>query len=258
MFFDLIYVAMAFKLGDQLADDLDNRRYGDMIFFFLAQFCPMYVVWFSRTTFLSQFITDSFFHSVADVVTALLVAFMALFIGTSDQIREGIKLTTKEDEISENFTEAILNNLNVFSMADDEDSAAIGFNTLLGFSASLFLLELFYMGRVLEMRTITAYKGVGNEREQKAVINTAGVFTQRHFMGLLWSGAAIAAAYYGKLELALGFLLVHSFSSIAYYLLRRFFCRTGISEQVPINVGFTIQRLGEFNMWVIYYLFSSL
>ena len=149
LFFDLIYVAVVFKLGDQLDADISAGNYGDAVFFFFAQFTPLYSIWFTRTAYFSRFTTDSLFHKLRDIFEAVLAAFMALFIGTSTEIRE-----------CENF------------------------NTLLGFTTVYTIYRFVYMLEFVELLTIS-YRGVGKEGIRITAMNDLLFETMSFFLGLL-------------------------------------------------------------------------
>ena len=68
LFFDLIYVAMAFKLGDIIADGVEDENYGETALFFFSIYVVMNDAWFSRVTYYSRFYAVGLVHQVVDIL----------------------------------------------------------------------------------------------------------------------------------------------------------------------------------------------
>lgn len=257
LFFDLIYVAMAVKLGNVIEQDLSEPR---LFFYFFGQFCPMYAMWHSRTIFLSQFRQNSYFHVIIDVFHALSVAFMALFIGSRAQILIGIG----EQEIassSENSTAFFQNSIPFLIDTPTVNSSINNFNTLFAFSGSFLACQLIEIVRCLEMKFVIPYSGVNKSEDdekileqQKAIRSTANTCLAKHILSICFTIVGIIGTLIGKIELTLFCLFSAFFASVFFHLIERFYFKYYSSKkfyEVPINVNFVVRRMGELTMLLL-------
>ena len=68
LFFDLIYVAMAFKLGDIVAEGVEDENYAETALFFFSIYVVMNDAWFARVTYYSRFYAVGLVHQVVDIL----------------------------------------------------------------------------------------------------------------------------------------------------------------------------------------------
>lgn len=68
LFFDLIYVAMAFQLGDIIADGVEKEDYGHTAAFFVSIYLVMHDAWFTRVTYYARFFSVGLLHQIVDIL----------------------------------------------------------------------------------------------------------------------------------------------------------------------------------------------
>uniref|UniRef100_A0A7S3LLG9 Uncharacterized protein n=1 Tax=Aplanochytrium stocchinoi TaxID=215587 RepID=A0A7S3LLG9_9STRA len=85
LFFDLIFVAVAFKVGDLIVADFELGKYDRGLLFAYSTFVILYDAWQDRTLFLSRFVTDDSFHKLLDIISGFVTAVMAFSIVTPEE-----------------------------------------------------------------------------------------------------------------------------------------------------------------------------
>lgn len=269
LFFDLIYVAVAFKLGDQIAEDIEAGEFGKMLLFFFGQYCPLFYAWFTRMIYFSRFETISLFHRMRDVLEALLVALMALFIGTSSQVIFGAGDNDSADELSNesknigmlgeisddligSSPSLLFGTMKLF-LAEEADGNLIDANILFGLTMCFLMFHLLYFFEYWEVKAVTG-RTTYSEKDRNAINSSAWNNMIASTSPLVLAIAASVASFYGEVEIALGILILSFVSGIIVFSLM-LSCRPRNNPGLPINVRFVIDRLGEFTMYVLFLAF---
>lgn len=252
---------MAFQLGELIFDDITNENYGEMLLFFFSQFAPLYNVWFQRTSYLAQFKTESLVHNILDILSATTVAFMTLFIGKTNEIKEGAGLdvtTGGSEELNTVSNESLQTTSSLrtglFSFvfkADEEGNTPPPVNTLLGFTVALCLYHFIMLIRIIELRLVVTRKGVKNEKQKEAVFNTVRFQTEVMLMVFLLLLGSVFSVGLGNPHIAAGLLIINFFGTLFFFIIRRLIFGPRKGKGVPLNVGYVIQRLGEFTMLMV-------
>lgn len=252
LFFDLIFVAVAFNLGTVLEEIIDEDEGLVGALYFYAQFLVLYTAWYYRMLYLSRFIPSSVFHNILDMVFALLLALAAALISTNSEITEAFESISKSTSNSSRFDDLFF---------AEESKKTLGFNSPLGFAVVIILLTLVNVFRNIELYVKVRFKGLQADiteelklREQKAIVNSAkigllGNFSYMICLVLSVIGAVIGSEILWITPLFFGFFIVFLF----LLFVRVISILLGLSnvEYVPINVGFVIKRIGEFTMLMI-------
>eukprot|EP00924_Labyrinthula_sp_SR-Ha-C_P002414 maker-scaffold_16-snap-gene-3.15-mRNA-1 protein AED:0.23 eAED:0.23 QI:49/1/1/1/1/1/2/126/693 len=222
VFFDLIFVAMAFKLGKQISHDIKNLDIHYSLLFFFAQYLPMYAVWYRRTNYIARFTSDSLFHDLLSIVENVLVAFMTFFIGSSTEIFHNPQKSGIED--SEYFT---------------------GINLLFGFCICRSLLAVLYMFKYYELRFSPDNFHHSRRKRRKIQKMTSFALLQQSIT-LLSTLISAALAFSNYIQLSLGLLIFSYFftSFLLNFIVRK-------PPAVPLNVPFVVKRFGEFSMLML-------
>lgn len=239
LYFDLIYVAMAFNLGKVLEELIDDGEDDFLsIIYFLAQFLPMYIAWFIRVSYLSRYSTNSYFHGLVDIIYALLLSYMALFIGKRTELQEFLVEDAKVDA-----------------------EKSIGFNTGLGYSTTLIILLCEAMFRQMEVALVVKKYGIREDldeglkkRQRTALFTTAKANELRNFVILICAALSVIGAVTSNEGLFLIPLLIAFFTAIIFYILLRLCAlpfKSITFELIPINVSFMLKRYGEFTILML-------
>eukprot|EP00924_Labyrinthula_sp_SR-Ha-C_P003049 maker-scaffold_50-snap-gene-0.3-mRNA-1 protein AED:0.00 eAED:0.00 QI:66/1/1/1/1/1/2/113/635 len=242
LFFDLIFVAMAFKLGHQLEEDITDGEYGRAVLTLVAEFAPMFCVWFLRVFFLGRFVCKSLFHKGLDVLEGTMVAFMAYFIATSSEI---LRVYNKDEDDSD----LAVDHLGSRYISADEVESDGELNYLLGYIVSFILVLLIYSFRHYEVKIFAEGE---TEVENKRIKDSSKI-------NLLHAAAAYPCAFgalfcllldkpYGALWLlSISFVCQGPLFTLLFT--RGFF--TSKIVNIPIHVQFVSERIGEFNMLLL-------
>lgn len=239
LFFDLIYVAMAFKLGDLIKEEIGKKEFSfsSSFVFFFGQFLPMYEAWYRRTNYMAKFVGDSLFHKAVDIVENVLVGFMALFIGTGLQIESSLVATAKHIEQKSYSTR---------ELADVPKGFDI--NILFCFTVVKFVFHLLYILKYFEIRKLTF---TGTEKRAKGVQNMTLYALRQQLVALILTIVSSVLAYFGEATLA-QITLIGSYFIVSFVFS---YISVNVTKKrqfgVPFNVFFFIKRIGEFTMLML-------
>eukprot|EP00924_Labyrinthula_sp_SR-Ha-C_P000954 maker-scaffold_7-snap-gene-9.3-mRNA-1 protein AED:0.00 eAED:0.00 QI:63/1/1/1/1/1/2/38/641 len=246
LFFDLIYVAMAFKLGTQLEDDITAGEFLRAVIVLIAQFSPMFAAWYIRLIYLSRVVTNSLFHKVLDVVEGVLVALMALFISTSPQIFDFF------DSVDSKDSEEVENISLIYAAEDDEKKTLKEINFILAFTCCFCLVLMVYIFKYYEMLKFS--HAVDDDQKQRIEVTATQRLRECCFtLGIMLLAVilALVGVPYGTIWiLALSFLIMAPIG-IVFFAVLYSIIELGKQVGVPVHVNFIAERLGEFTMLML-------
>lgn len=252
LFFDLIYVSMVFKLGDVLGEELSNPVFDSQlaILFFLGQFLPVYEAWHRRANYLARFVANSLVHKLIDITENVLVAFMALFIGTRSQILAGALLSSGiSDEgpvILKNET-MTLKGLEFPRAAVQTDEVEVGLNLLFAFCVAKLCFNLIYVVKYMEVRK---YAYARTTRQREGLMNVTGYALKKHAVNFVLTFIASYLCYVGRVHHAL-VVLISCFFFTGFVMSYIYVFFNHSQPGVPYNVFFLMKRFGEFTMLML-------
>eukprot|EP00924_Labyrinthula_sp_SR-Ha-C_P006959 snap_masked-scaffold_8-processed-gene-5.27-mRNA-1 protein AED:1.00 eAED:1.00 QI:0/0/0/0/1/1/5/0/669 len=238
LFYDLIYVAAAFQLGEQLEADVSKENFSNGLLFFCAQYSAMFTIWVSRTFYVSRFIVRSTYHKILDMFEAMTVAFCALFIGTSAEI---LQFNRFDEDNSD------LNISSIRILADEKESEElVDFNFLAGFTLGLIILGIIYSARYLEL----VFVDLEEKEKEQLIKSLATRSVQRQLVIIIFGGTAFSCAATGFIEIGVSLLIAIPIfgSTVLFFLATK---NKIYKPSIPIHVAFFIRRAGEFKMLML-------